>query len=182
MWVEYQGAIGRDWKEQFVKSSNFLRIPSSRSSMEICQAGWQERGTKNEIFWHITSPSASQPLISTTLLCHSFKFNTRVASDKKYKQDFININAVQYQHWQFTGWISKTQIQRYELPKLQIQNRQQTTSWGFKVVRRWHFRKCSHGHFVTFVTCFLFHSCLINHDGSGKSDKDNITKGRYTST
>ena len=124
---ESQGAIGRDWKEQFVKSSNFLRIPSSRSSMEICEAGWQERGTKNEIFWHITSPSTSQPLISTALLCHSYKFNTRVARDEKYKQDLININAVQQQHWQITGWISKTQIQRYELATGIVANTKQTT-------------------------------------------------------
>ena len=122
-----------------------------------------ERGTKNEIFWHITSPSASQPLISTTLLCHSYKFNTRVARDEKYKQDFRNIDAVQQQHWQFTGWISKTQIQ---IQELQIQNRQGTTSSGFKVVRRWHFRKCSHGHFVTFVTCLLYYTSLLPHKSS----------------
>ena len=159
----------------WVSRSNWKRLEraicekfkfSAHSHVEIFHGdlrSWlAERGTKNEIFWHITSPSASQPLISTALLCHSYKFNTRVARDQKYKQNFIIIDAVPQQHSQFTN----AQIQRYELSKLQIQNRQETTSWGFKVVRRWHFRKCSHGHFVTFVTCLLYYTSLLPHKSS----------------
>ena len=83
----------------------------------LARAGDKER----DILTYHFSPSASQPLISTTLLCHSYKFNTRVARDEKYKQDLININAVQQQHWQITGWISKTQIQscKYKTDKRQ---------------------------------------------------------------